>query len=113
MVACAGGIGLVRVWRLTDGRPVGEPIRVHDGRVFDDHVHAVALGELPDGTPVVVSVGSKGWVRVWRLADAHALVPPLDLSRPVTGVAMHGNRIISAEGPDIAVHQLAEPRSTG
>jgi WD40 repeat protein len=54
--------GTVRVWRLADGSPVGQPLRGDDGAVY-----AVAVGALPDGTPVIVSGG--GTVRVWRLAD--------------------------------------------
>ena len=42
----------MRVWRLADGTPVGEPLRGHDGGVT-----AVAVGALPDGTPVIVSGG--------------------------------------------------------
>ena len=42
----------MRVWRLADGTPVGEPLRGHDGGV-----DAVAVGALPDGTPVIVSGG--------------------------------------------------------
>ena len=56
--------GTVRVWRLEDGAPVGEPLHGHDGAVT-----AVAMGTLPDGTPVIVSGGSEGSVRVWGLAD--------------------------------------------
>ena len=71
------GHGTVRVWRLADGAPVGEPLTGHVGRV-----HAVAVGALPDGTPVIVSGGgdSDGTVRVWRLADGTPLVPSL---RPI------------------------------
>jgi WD40 repeat protein len=32
-------------------------------------VYAVAVGALPDGTPVIVSGGSDRTVRVWRLTD--------------------------------------------
>ena len=42
----------VRVWRLADGAPVGEPLTGHG-----DAVYAVAVGALPDGTPVIVSGG--------------------------------------------------------
>jgi hypothetical protein len=44
-------------------------------------------------------------VRVWRLADAAPVVPPLDLAEGITAVAVHGNVIISAAGGDIAAHQ--------
>ena len=62
----------MRVWRLADGAPVGEPLRGHDGGVA-----AVAVGALPDGTPVIVSGGDDGTVRVWRLADGAPVGEPL------------------------------------
>ena len=50
---------------------------------------------LPDSTPVIISGGLDGTVRVWRLADATPLVPPLELPEPVRAVAVHGERDIS------------------
>ncbi|HEY1818383.1 MAG TPA: hypothetical protein VGG83_00510, partial [Trebonia sp.] len=89
VVVSAGGIGdrssldgIVRVWRLADGTPVGEPLPVHDSTV------AVAVGALPDGTPVIVS-GGDGTVRVWRLADGAPVGEPL----PV-----HDGRVAAAVG---------------
>jgi len=73
-------------------------------------VNAVAAGALPDGTPVIVSGGDDGIVRVWRLADGTPLVSPLDLSASVGAIAVHGNIIVTAAEADIAVHQLALPR---
>jgi WD40 repeat protein len=73
-------------------------------------VYAVAAGALPDGTPVIVSGGRDGTVRVWRLADGTPLVPLLHLPASVMTVAVHGNVIITAAGADIAVHQPALPR---
>jgi WD40 repeat protein len=70
-------------------------------------VNAVAVGALPDGTPVIVSGGDDGTVRVWRLADGTPLVPPLDLSQKVRSVAAHGDVIVTAAGPEIAVHHPA------
>ena len=69
-----GGAGddTVRVWRLADGTPVGEPLAGHDGGVS-----AVAVGALPDGTPVIVSGGYAGTVQVWRLADGIPVGEPL------------------------------------
>ena len=64
--------GTVRVWRLADGTPVGQPLPGHDGAVY-----AVAAGALPDGTPVIVSGGYDGTVRVWRLADGTPVGQPL------------------------------------
>ena len=42
-----------------------------------DGVTAVAVGGLPDGTPVIVSGGKDGTVRVWRLADGTMVGKPL------------------------------------
>jgi len=69
-----GGDGTVRVWRLADGAPVGEPLTGHAGPV-----QAVAVGSLPDGTSVIVSGGGggDGTVRVWRLADGTPVGEPL------------------------------------
>jgi WD40 repeat protein len=71
--------GTVRVWRLADGTPVGEPLTGHTGRVeaVAVGVSAVAVGVLPDGTPVIVSGGGDGTVRVWRLADGTPAGEPL------------------------------------
>ena len=95
----------VRVWRLADGTPVGDPLTGHDGGVY-----AVAVGGLPDGTSVIVSGGSDGTVRVRRLADGTPVGDPLDLPESVQDVAVHGNVIVTAAGADIAVHQPGLPR---
>jgi WD40 repeat protein len=68
------------------------------------------VGALPDGDPVIVSGSLDGTVRVWRLADGTALVPPLDLPESVQAVAVHGNVIITAAGANIAVHYPVLPR---
>ena len=73
----------MRVWRLADGTPVGEPLTGHDGDVT-----AVAVGALPDRTPVIVSGGGygDGTVRVWRLADG------IPVGEPLTG---HGGAVFA------------------
>ena len=53
VIISGGDDGTVRVWRIADGTPVGEPLTGHD-----DAVHAVAAGALPDGTPVIISGGA-------------------------------------------------------
>jgi WD domain, G-beta repeat len=55
--------------------------RTSDHQVLTSHtgvVRAVAVGELPDGTPVIVSSGNDT-VRVWRLADG------TPHGKPITG----------------------------
>ena len=54
----------------------------HDGQVS-----AVAAGALPDGTPVIISGGDDGTVRVWRTADGTPVGEPLRPRRPVSAVA--------------------------
>ena len=97
--------GTVRVWRLPDGTRIGEPLTGHTGSVT-----AVAVGRLPDGTPLIVSGSHDGTVRVWRLADRTPLVPPLYLPGSVRDIAVHSNIIVTAAGADIAIHQPAPPR---
>jgi WD40 repeat protein len=70
-------------------------------------VEAVAAGRLPDGTPVIVSGGDDGTVRVWRLADGSPLVPALELPESMRAVAVHGDTIVTVAGADIAIHQPA------
>ena len=64
VIVSGGEDATVRVWRLADGIPVGDPVTGHTGAV-----NAVAVGALADGTPVIVSGGEDATVRVWRLAD--------------------------------------------
>jgi WD40 repeat protein len=40
-------------------------------------VDTVAVGALPDGTPVIVSGGWDGTVRIWRLADGTPVGKPI------------------------------------
>ena len=79
------------------------------GKPLSNRVEALAAGALPDGTPVIISGGRDGTVRVWRLADGTPLVPPLDLAESVEAVAVQGNVIITAARADIAVHKPALP----
>jgi WD40 repeat protein len=74
-----------------------------------DPVTQLAVGALPDGTPVIISGGRDGTVRVWRLADGAPVGEPLSLPESVAGVTVHGNIIVTAAGVEIAVHQLALP----
>ena len=72
VIVSGGDDRTVRVWRLADGTPVGDPLTGHAGPV-----HAVAVGALPDGTPVIISGGDDRTVRVWRLADGTPVGDPL------------------------------------
>ena len=114
VIVSAGDDGTVRVWRLTDGTPIGEPLRGHDGAV-----NAVTAAALPDGTPVIVSAGDDGTVRVWRLTDGTPIGEPLrghnDAVSAVTPAALPDGTavIISAGGYDgtVRVWPADRPRT--
>ncbi|MFJ1832111.1 hypothetical protein ACIOG9_47545, partial [Streptomyces sp. NPDC088178] len=61
----------VRVWDLTTGRPVGEPLTGHT-----DSVCAVATGVV-DGRPVAVTGSDDETVRVWDLTTGRPVGEPL------------------------------------
>ena len=105
----------MRVWRLADGTPVGEPLTGHDG-----WVNAVAAGALPDGTPVIISGGDDGTVRVWRTADGTPVGEPLaGHDGPVCAVAAgalpDGTPVIISGGGDgtVRVWRLADGTPVG
>ena len=107
VIVSGGGYGdaTVRVWRLADGTPVGEPLRGHTGGVM-----AVAVGVLPDDTPVIVSGGGYGdaTVRVWRLADGTPVGEPLrghtgEVMAVAVGVLPDGTPVIVSGGGEIGV----------
>jgi len=114
-VIISGGHGVrVRVWRLADRTPVGEPLTVVTGQV-----RAVAAGALPDGTPVIIS-GSDGTVGVWRTADGTPVGEPLTGHRgQVTAVAAgalpDGTPVIISGGTDgtVRVWRTADRPSVG
>jgi WD40 repeat protein len=56
------------VWRLAYGSPVGDLLR-HRGLV---------AWTRPDGTPVIISGGHDGTIRMWHTADGAPVMPPLD-----------------------------------
>ena len=104
----------VRVWRLADGTPVGEPLTGHDGPVY-----AVTAGALPDGTPVIIS-GGDGTVRVWRLADGTPVGEPLtghggEVEAVAAGALPDGTPVIISGGRDgtVRVWRLADGTPVG
>jgi WD40 repeat protein len=103
--------GTVRVWRLADGTPVGEPLTGHD----DGPVNAGAAGALPDGTPVIISGGGDGTVLVWRLADGTLVGEPLTghygrVGAVAAGALPDGTPVIISGGEDrrVRVWRLAD-----
>ena len=115
VIVSGGGDGTVRVWRLADGTPVGEPLTGHGG------VTAVAAGALPDGTPVIVSGGDDGTVRVWRLADGTPVGEPLTghdggVKAVAAGALPDGTPVIVSGGDDdgtVRVWRLADGTPVG
>jgi len=70
-------------------------------------VSSVAAGALADGTPVIISGGLDGTVRVWRLADGTPNGEPLYLPESVLDTAVHGSIVATAAWADIAMHEIA------
>ena len=96
--------------RLADGTPIGEPLRGHGFNVY-----AVAVGVLPDSTPVIVSCDYDGVVRVWRLADGTPVGEPLRghsslVLAVATGALPDGTPVIVSGGSDhtVRVWRLAD-----
>ena len=115
VIISGGWDGAVRVWRLADGAPVGEPLTGHGGGVT-----AVAAGALPDGTPVIISGGADGAVRVWRLADGAPVGEPLTghgggVTAVAAGALPDGSPVIISGGWDGAVRvwRLADGAPVG
>jgi WD40 repeat protein len=103
IISGSGNRGTVRVWRLDNGKPVGKPLRHHGDTVkLLRYTVAVAAGALPGGTPVIVSGGNDGTVRVWRLADGEPVGKPLRFGDTVkavaTGALPDGTPVIVAGG---------------
>ena len=70
-----------------------------------DWVSAVAAGALPDGTPVIISGGRDGTVRVWRTADGTPVGEPLTghgdwVSAVAAGALPDGTPVIISGGGD-------------
>ena len=115
VIISGGWDGTVRVWRLADGTPAGEPITGHDGPVY-----AVAAGALPDGTPVIISGGNDGTVRVWRTADGTPAGEPITGHRGrvhavAAGALPDGTPVIISGGWDgtVRVWRLADGTPAG
>ena len=83
-------------------------------------VAAVAVGALPDGTPVIVSGHDDGTIRVWRLADGTPVGKPLHGHDWVAAVAVgalpDGTPVIISGGGDdgtVRVWRLADGTPVG
>jgi WD domain, G-beta repeat len=97
----------------------GRPITDH--QVLTGHtsrVEAVAVGALPDGTPVIVSGGDDGTVRVWRLADGTPAGKPLTghtsgVNAVAVGALPDGTPVIVTGGDDRTVRWVQLPVISG
>ena len=107
-----------RPWhtRWSNGRrAAGQVLTGHAGPVL-----AVAVGALPDGTPVIVSGGHDGTVRVWRLADGAPVGKPLTghplgVEAVAVGALPDGTPVIVSGGHDgtVRVWRLADGAPVG
>jgi WD40 repeat protein len=95
------GDGTVRLWDLSTGRPLGEPLRGHKSEIS-----SVAVGEL-EGRPVIVSGSSDETVRRWDLSTGRPLGEPLRsrIGRvdSVTVGELEGRPVIVSEGTEMTV----------
>jgi WD40 repeat protein len=93
VAACIASVAPDRPWqtRWSHGRGATghQVIRGHTGRVT-----AVAAGALPDGTPVIISGGLDGTVRVRRTADG------TPVGEPLTGHTGGVNAVAAGALPD-------------
>ncbi|MFJ8107471.1 WD40 repeat domain-containing protein [Streptomyces sp. NPDC096132] len=92
----------VRVWDMTTGRQLGEPLRGHTAQVWD-----VATALL-DGRPAAVTAGTDHTVRVWDIGETDG--PPLPLSGgheeavvAAAATVLHGRPVVVTAGADRTV----------
>ena len=109
----------MRIWRLEDGKPLGR-LTGHTGPVS-----AVAVGALPDGTPVVVTGSRDLTVRIWRLEDGKPLGRLTGHTGPVRAVTIGATTdrspVVVSSGQDRTVRawrlqngiELGSPFRTG
>ena len=71
VIVSGGSDKAIRIWDTATGKPVGDPLTGHTGRVT-----AVAIGQL-DGRPIIVSGSSDKTLKVWDAASGKPLGDPL------------------------------------
>ncbi|WP_073786304.1 WD40 repeat domain-containing protein [Streptomyces sp. CB01580] len=65
----------VRIWDLSDGRPVGGPLVGHKGLICNGEVWSVATA-LVSGRPVAISGGGSHLIQMWDLATGQHVGEP-------------------------------------
>jgi WD40 repeat protein len=77
-LASVGADGMVHLWDLASGRPIGQPLVGHAGEVFKVISILGAGGVADSATPVwIVAAGDDGTVRIWAAADGSPIGEPL------------------------------------
>ncbi|MEU6065876.1 MULTISPECIES: caspase family protein [Streptomyces] len=113
-IAVSGGWdNTVRIWDLTTGRAVGEPLTGHNGKV-----RALGCTEL-EGRPVAVTASDDRTVRIWDLAAGRPVGEPLtghrDSVKHLSCAELEG-RPIAVTGSDdgtVRVWDLTSGRPVG
>ena len=107
-VIISAAIGAVQVWRTADGALLVPPLRALVVPPLSAHgrgVAALAAGALPDGTPVFITGGGDGTIRVWHTADGTPVGEPLaghpgGVAAMAAGALPDGTPVIISGGGD-------------
>jgi WD40 repeat protein len=85
----SSGDDMVRIWDLTTGTPIGDPLTGHTRLMV-----AVATTVLPDGRPIAITGSHDATVRIWDLTTGTLIGDPL------TGHTSRVTAVATAELPD-------------
>ncbi|HLK76936.1 MAG TPA: helix-turn-helix domain-containing protein [Streptosporangiaceae bacterium] len=113
LLASAGGDGMVRLWNLATGQPVGGPLRAASAKYG---VNGVVFS--PDGK-LLASAGGDGTVLLWNLATGQPAGRPLRATSAkygVNGVAFSPDgKLLASAGGDgmVRLWNLATGRPLG
>jgi len=102
IIATGGSDGVVRLWDAPTGRPLGNPLRGHDGVVL-------SVSYSPDGQ-TLASGGDDAIVRLWDVSDPANVPKPAELTavglESVNVVAFSPDRKTLATGHESGAVQL-------
>ncbi|MEU6726489.1 WD40 repeat domain-containing protein [Nonomuraea wenchangensis] len=103
-VVSAGGDGVARRWSVPGGEPVGDPIDVGTGPIFD-----VAFGPQ-----VLATAGEDGAVRLWDDRTGTPLGAPFVGGSPVTALAFNGTVLAGGDqGGVLRLWDVAARKAVG